>query len=106
MFLGINTAPTITNLPLSSALSVPENGGLSASVYQVSVTDVDAGQTHTFYASYNPSTGSSLFTMNPTSKLFLFIYLEKVIEVSEVVFINVRVYCYSWTDFYVFNSGD
>lgn len=66
---GINTAPTITNLPLTSALSVPENGGLSASVYQVSVTDVDAGQTHTFYASYNPSTGSSLFTMNPTSGL-------------------------------------
>lgn len=68
--LGINTAPTITNLPLSSALSVPENGGLSASVYQVSVTDVDVGQTHTFYASYSPSTGSSLFSMNPTSKLF------------------------------------
>ncbi|XP_052706933.1 protocadherin Fat 4-like [Crassostrea angulata] len=66
---GINTAPTITNLPLSSALSVPENGGLSASVYQVSVTDVDVGQTHTFYASYSPSTGSSLFSMNPTTGL-------------------------------------
>lgn len=83
--LGINTAPTITNLPLSSALSVPENGGLSASVYQVSVTDVDVGQTHTFYASYSPSTGSSLFSINPTSKLFCLYIFKRMSKRSDTL---------------------
>ncbi|XP_078310911.1 uncharacterized protein LOC111132593 isoform X2 [Crassostrea virginica] len=66
---GINTAPVISNLPLSSPISVPENSAPSSSVYHVSVKDVDAGQTHTFYASYNPSSGSSLFTIDTATGL-------------------------------------
>nr|XP_022309583.1 protocadherin Fat 4-like [Crassostrea virginica] len=66
---GINTAPVITNLPISSPISVPENSALSASVFQVSVSDVNTGDTHTYSASYNPSLGSSLFSFNTASGL-------------------------------------
>lgn len=66
--IGINTAPVITNLPLASPISVPENSALSASVFQVSVSDVNTGDTHTYSASYNPGLGSTLFSFNTASE--------------------------------------
>lgn len=65
---GINTSPVITNLPLASPISIPENSALSASVFQVSVSDVNAGDTHTYTASYNPGLGSTLFSFNAASE--------------------------------------
>lgn len=69
ILLGINTAPVITNLPLASPISIPENSALSSSVFQVSVSDVNTGDTHTYSASYNPGLGSTLFSFNTATGL-------------------------------------
>ncbi|XP_061179511.1 protocadherin-like wing polarity protein stan, partial [Saccostrea echinata] len=66
---GINTAPVITNLPLAAPLTVPENSALSMSVFQVSVSDVNSADTHTYAASYTPSLGSTLFSLNTATGL-------------------------------------
>ncbi|XP_056008142.1 cadherin-23-like [Ostrea edulis] len=66
---GINTAPIITNLPLASPISVSENSALSLSVFQVSISDVNAGDNHVYSASYNPSLGSTLFSLNTATGL-------------------------------------
>lgn len=63
----INTAPTITNLPLASAVSVPENSALGVSVFQLSFSDLDTTDTHVVTATYTPSSGGTIFTMDTTS---------------------------------------
>ncbi|XP_048729930.2 protocadherin Fat 4-like [Ostrea edulis] len=65
----INTAPTITNLPLASAVSVPENSALGVSVFQLSFSDLDTTDTHVVTATYTPSSGGTIFTMDTTSGL-------------------------------------
>ncbi|XP_061190353.1 cadherin EGF LAG seven-pass G-type receptor 2-like [Saccostrea echinata] len=66
---GINSVPTITNLPLLTPITVQENVALSTPVFQVSFTDVDAGQNHTYHLYCNPSLGSTLFSINSTNGL-------------------------------------
>lgn len=59
----INDPVLISNLPLASSLSVPENTPLSTSVFTVSYSDQDT-QTWTFTESYTPGTGSSYFSLD------------------------------------------
>ncbi|XP_052706998.1 cadherin-23-like [Crassostrea angulata] len=66
---GINSAPVISNLPLSTPVTVQENSPLSSSVYQVLITDVDVGQNHTFQVYSTPSIGSTLFSIDSTTGL-------------------------------------
>lgn len=63
----INSAPTLTNLPLSSPISVSENSGLGMSVFQVSYSDIDTSDTHVILATFSPSSGGSIFTVDSTS---------------------------------------
>ncbi|XP_078334887.1 protocadherin Fat 4-like [Crassostrea virginica] len=65
----INSAPTITNLPLASSVPVPENSPLGLSVFQVSYTDIDSTDAHVFQATYSPSSGGSILTINSTTGL-------------------------------------
>ena len=67
IFADINSAPTITNLPLASSVPVPENSPLGLSVFQVSYTDIDSTDAHVFQATYSPSSGGSILTINSTS---------------------------------------
>lgn len=64
----LNSPPVISNLPLTSVLTVPENSGLSASVFQVLVDDINSDDTHTYTATFNPEIGSSLFSIDANSK--------------------------------------
>ncbi|KAL3856367.1 hypothetical protein ACJMK2_011135 [Sinanodonta woodiana] len=64
---GINSKPVISNLPLSSALSVSENTALGTSVFKVSVTDADVGNTHTFTMTSSPGTGMNYFSINTST---------------------------------------
>ncbi|XP_061171751.1 protocadherin Fat 4-like [Saccostrea echinata] len=66
---GINTAPSITNLPLASAITVSENSALGASVFQVSYSDIDATDTHVFTTTYSPAAGGNIFTTNAATGL-------------------------------------
>ncbi|XP_062608396.1 protocadherin beta-2-like [Saccostrea cucullata] len=66
---GINSVPVITNLPLAAPITVPENSALSMSVFQVSVSDVNTADNHTYAASYNHSLGSTLFSLNSATGL-------------------------------------
>lgn len=63
----INSAPTLTNLPLSSPISVSENSALGMSVFQVSYSDIDTSDTHVILATFSPSSGGSIFTVDSTS---------------------------------------
>lgn len=74
---GINSAPVISNLPLSTPVTVQENSPLSSSVYQVLITDVDLGQNHTFQVHSTPSIGSTLFSIDSTSKKMMLL-LKKI----------------------------
>ena len=65
---GINSLPVISNLPLSTPVTIQENSALSTSVFQVAVTDVDVGQTHTYQLYCSPSIGSTLFFVNSSSQ--------------------------------------
>ncbi|XP_052692955.1 cadherin-23-like [Crassostrea angulata] len=65
----LNSPPVISNLPLTSVLTVPENSGLSASVFQVLVDDINSDDTHTYTATFNPEIGSSLFSIDANSGL-------------------------------------
>ena len=67
-FQGINSLPVISNLPLSTPVTIQENSALSTSVFQVAVTDVDVGQTHTYQLYCSPSIGSTLFYINSSSQ--------------------------------------
>ncbi|KAK3576699.1 hypothetical protein CHS0354_024311 [Potamilus streckersoni] len=64
---GINSKPIISNLPLSSALSVPENTALRTSVFTVSVSDADIEDTHTFTMTSSPGTGMNHFFINTST---------------------------------------
>lgn len=75
---GINSAPVISNLPLSTPVTVQENSPLSSSVYQVLITDVDVGQNHTFQVYSTPSIGSTLFSIDSTSKQMMTSVLKKI----------------------------
>lgn len=76
---GINSAPVISNLPLSTPVTVQENSPLSSSVYQVLITDVDLGQNHTFQVHSTPSIGSTLFSIDSTSKKMMLLLKTKSI---------------------------
>ena len=69
-FLDINNAPTMTNLPLVSSQLVEENAALGSSVFQVSISDADSGQTHTYSATFSPGWASTYFTIGASGKLF------------------------------------
>ncbi|XP_053376788.1 cadherin-23-like [Mercenaria mercenaria] len=59
----INDPVLITNLPLTSSYTVPENTALSSSVFTVSFSDQDT-QTWTFSMSSTPGTGLSYFSLD------------------------------------------
>ena len=63
-----NSPPVITNLPLDPPIPVAENSAQSVSVFQVSVEDVNSGDTHTYSATFMPETTSNLFTIDTNSK--------------------------------------
>lgn len=65
----INSAPILTNLPLSSPVSVSENSALGVSVFQVSYSDIDTSDTHVILATFSPSSGGSIFTVDSTNGL-------------------------------------
>lgn len=69
IFPTLNSAPVIINLPLMSDVIVPENAPLGSSVFQVSYTDRNIGDTHVITASMTPTSGSNLFSMNTSSGL-------------------------------------
>ncbi|KAK3581873.1 hypothetical protein CHS0354_000289 [Potamilus streckersoni] len=60
----INGAVSINNLPLGSALPVFENTALSTSIFQVSVTDPNAGDTHTYTMTSSPGSGMNYFSID------------------------------------------
>ena len=64
----INHAPIITNLPLVTPVSVAENGALGATVYQVSVSDQNSLDKHTYTATFNPGIYANYLVMNSNSK--------------------------------------
>ncbi|XP_062601137.1 protocadherin Fat 4-like [Saccostrea cucullata] len=66
---GINSAPSITNLPLLTPITVQENVAMSTAVFQVSFSDVDAGQNHTYHLFCSPSLGSTLFSIDSANGL-------------------------------------
>ncbi|XP_078337333.1 uncharacterized protein LOC111138019 [Crassostrea virginica] len=66
---GINSLPVISNLPLSTPVTIQENSALSTSVFQVAVTDVDVGQMHTYQLYCSPSIASTLFFINSSNGL-------------------------------------
>lgn len=66
LYSDINNAPTFDNL--DGTANVDENSASGTSVFQVSATDVDAGQTLIYSASYNPGWASVYFTINANSK--------------------------------------
>uniref|UniRef100_K1PJ82 Cadherin-23 n=1 Tax=Magallana gigas TaxID=29159 RepID=K1PJ82_MAGGI len=65
--VDINSAPILTNLPLSSPVSVSENSALGVSVFQVSYSDIDTSDTHVILATFSPSSGGSIFTVDSTT---------------------------------------
>nr|XP_022298872.1 protein dachsous-like [Crassostrea virginica] len=64
-----NSPPVITNLPLDPPIPVAENSAQSVSVFQVSVEDVNSGDTHTYSATFMPETTSNLFTIDTNNGL-------------------------------------
>ncbi|XP_052675892.1 protocadherin-16-like isoform X1 [Crassostrea angulata] len=69
IFPSLNSAPVIINLPLMSDVIVAENAPLGSSVFQVSYTDRNIGDSHVITASFTPTSGSSLYSMNTSSGL-------------------------------------
>ncbi|KAK3589768.1 hypothetical protein CHS0354_021098 [Potamilus streckersoni] len=65
----INSAVNIVNLPLGSALSVPENTVLGKAIYQISISDPDVGNNHTYSMTSLSGTGMSYFAINSSSGL-------------------------------------
>lgn len=63
-FSDINDPVTITNLPLSVSVSVPENSVLATPVFTVSIQDVDAGQAHSYTLTSSPAVGTSYFAID------------------------------------------
>ncbi|KAL3857781.1 hypothetical protein ACJMK2_012417 [Sinanodonta woodiana] len=64
---GINSAPTITNLPLASNLSVAEGTALGTSVFAVSVSDLNIGDNHTFTMTSTPGSGMNYFSISSST---------------------------------------
>ncbi|KAL3861471.1 hypothetical protein ACJMK2_007505 [Sinanodonta woodiana] len=65
----INGAVSINNLPLGSALPIFENTALSTSVFQVSVTDSNVGDTHTYTMTSSPGSGMNYFSIDGSTGL-------------------------------------
>ncbi|XP_021355490.1 cadherin-23-like isoform X2 [Mizuhopecten yessoensis] len=64
---GINNAPTIDNLP--GTASVAENTAAATSIFQVSTTEPDAGQTLTYTAFSTPGSVMSYLSLNSATGL-------------------------------------
>ena len=58
----------IDNLPLTSAVSVAENSAVGSSVYQVSTSDQNVLDTHTYTATFNPGIFANYLVINSNSK--------------------------------------
>ena len=68
IFLDINDPVILSNLPLSSAITVFENTALSSTVFTASYSDIDVTQSHVFTMTSSPSSGLTYFTIDSTSK--------------------------------------
>ncbi|XP_063407101.1 protocadherin Fat 3-like [Mytilus trossulus] len=66
---GLNTAPVIDNNIQSYVPVVLENSALGSSVYQVTITDPDVGDVHTYSATFTPSTASNYFSIDSSTGL-------------------------------------
>ncbi|CAC5399740.1 unnamed protein product [Mytilus coruscus] len=65
----INHAPVIDNLPIGTPVSVAENKALGASVYQVSVSDQNSLDTHTYTGAFVPGLFANYFVINSNTGL-------------------------------------
>ncbi|XP_063407515.1 cadherin-23-like [Mytilus trossulus] len=65
----INHAPVIDNLPIGTPVSVAENEALGASVYQVSVSDQNSLDTHTYTGAFVPGLFANYFVINSNTGL-------------------------------------
>ncbi|KAK3592360.1 hypothetical protein CHS0354_000978 [Potamilus streckersoni] len=63
----INTKPLITNLPPGSAVSVWENDIMNHVFYQVSLSDPDIGDTHTWSMTFSPVAGGQMFQIGTSN---------------------------------------
>lgn len=68
IFLDINTAPVITNLPLPTSIYVHENSALGLLLYTVKNLDVNSADTVTFSMSTSPTEALNYFDVNTASK--------------------------------------
>jgi hypothetical protein len=75
----INTVPVINSNNLPYTTVVLENSPLGSSVYQVEITDPDAGDIHTYTASFTPAMASNYFIVDSTSKNVLCVIFQIII---------------------------
>lgn len=65
----INDIPVISNLGVTSLTqTIDENSGVAAAVYDVDFTDDNIVDTHTFSATYSPTTCQDMYTIDTNSK--------------------------------------
>jgi hypothetical protein len=64
MFISdVNNAPVFTNVN-GQSVSVDENEALGKSLYQMSATDADSGDTLTYYMTINDQEGYDVFQLS------------------------------------------
>lgn len=68
-FIGINDKPQFSNVHGSSGVfGVEENSPVGTTLYVVSATDIDAGDTLSFSWTSSPTLGLSFFNLESSSK--------------------------------------
>ncbi|KAL3853881.1 hypothetical protein ACJMK2_013180, partial [Sinanodonta woodiana] len=65
----LNSAVNINNLPLGSALTVSENTVLGTAIYQISISDPDVGNNHTYSMASLSGSGMNYFAINSSTGL-------------------------------------
>ena len=67
----INKIPIITNLGTTSLTrTFDENSGVGTPVYDVDFTDANSGETHTFSATFSPTSCEDMYTIDSNSKCY------------------------------------
>ncbi|XP_033727801.1 protocadherin Fat 4-like [Pecten maximus] len=66
IFTGINSQPTLDNLPRT--LNIPESLAIGAEVVTILMTDPDVTDSHSYVFSYNPASAASVFNFDASSR--------------------------------------
>ncbi|XP_060063797.1 cadherin-23-like [Ylistrum balloti] len=66
IFTGLNSQPTLDNLPRT--LNIPESLPIGAEVFTLVMTDPDVTDTHSYIFSYNPASATSAFAFDTSSR--------------------------------------